>query len=237
VYYVRIVAVYAEGTSAPSNEVVVVLTAAGCTPPGPPTGVITSPTASNVTIRWASPASGGPPTGYVIDVGSGAGLSNLGSFPLPNTTTLTAPAPAAQYFVRIRALNACGSSPPSAEVSFRVGSTGTVGPVSAGVYSGTMSGNVRPAPGRPAISSFVLTLNQSTPSSFAQISGRWSDSAGCVRTSGIFAGPSSTGVTISVESLACNDGDMILRVQSINGNVVSGTCNGGPSCTFTMTRQ
>jgi hypothetical protein len=236
-YYVSVVALNPAGASAPSNEVIVVVTNPGCTLPGPPTGVIATPSAASVTIRWNSPASGGPPASYAIDVGSGPGLSNLGTFALPNSTTLTAPAPAGQYYVRIRALNACGSSPPSAEVSFVVGGAAPILPVPPGVYDGTMSGNVRAAPGRPPITSFQLTLNQTTPTSgFSAVSGRWSDNAGCVRTS-IFAGVSSGLLVIDVEALTCNDGDMVLRVTSITGNTVQGTCNGGPACRFSMTRR
>jgi hypothetical protein len=43
---------------------------------------------------------------------------------------------------------------------------------------------------------------------------------------------------ISVESLTCNDGDLGLRVTSVNGNVYRGVCLlAGPNCTFQMTRQ
>ena len=130
--------------------IVVITGAGGCTIPGPPTGLVATPTSSNVTLRWVSPASGGAPTGYVLDVGSVTGQSNLGSFPLPNTTTLTAPAPAGQYFVRLRAVNACGSSAPSAELSFTIAAAAPVAPLPAGVYNGSMAGNQRPGPGPPA---------------------------------------------------------------------------------------
>ena len=235
-YYVRVVAVNAAGASAPSNEVIVVL-AGGCTAPGPPTGLVATPSGASVTIRWNSPASGGPPTGYVIDVGSGPGLSNVGSFPLPNTTTLTAPAPAGQYFVRIRALNACGSSAPSPELSFIVGAVAPVAPLPAGVYNGVMSGNTRPGLGRPPITAFQLTLNQATPAAFSLVSARWADNAGCVKTTFIYAGQSNGQLVVDVETLTCNDGDLLLRVTSVNGNTVQGTCNGGANCTFSMVRQ
>jgi hypothetical protein len=166
-------------------------------------------------------------------------LSNLGTFALPNTTTLTSPAPAGQYFVRVRAVNACGSSGPSLEASFTIGAVAPVTPLPAGVYNGIMSGNQRQALGRPPITSFQLTLNQSTTTAaLSPISGRWSDNAGCVRTNPfLYAGVSSGVLVIDVESLTCNDGDLLLRVISINGNTVQGTCNGGPTCVFSMVRQ
>ena len=101
-----------------------------------------------------------------------------------------------------------------------------------------MFGNQRPGLGRPPITSFQLTLNQPTPAIFSPIIGRWADNAGCVRTNPfLYAGPSNGQLIIDVESLACNDGDLALRVTSVSGAVVQGTCNGGPSCTFTMIRQ
>ena len=235
-YYVRIVAVNAAGASAPSNEVTLIVGGGGgCNAPGPPTGLTATPTTGGVTLRWTAPAGGGA-TSYALDVGSGPGLANLGTFALPNATTLTSPAPAGQYFVRLRALNGCGSSAPSAEVSFTIGAVNPIVPLPPGTYVGVMSGNVRPGLGRPPITSFQLTLNQTTPALFAAVSGRWSDNAGCVRTT-IFAGQSGGQYLIDIESLVCNDGDMILRLNSVSGNVVQGTCNGGPACTFSMTRQ
>lgn len=238
-YFVRVLGVNAVGVGPASNEVIVTVGGGGgCSVPGAPTGLVATPTATSVTITWIAATTGGAPTGYIIDVGSAAGATNLGSFPLPNATTLTAPAPPGQYFVRIRAINACGSSPPSAELSFVVAGAASLGPLPAGTYDGVMFNNTRPGLGRPPISSFQLILNQPAPAtSFVMLSGRWADNAGCVKTTGIFGGTSAGRLSVSVESLACNDGDMILRVTAINGSVIDGTCNGGSNCTFRMIRR
>jgi hypothetical protein len=235
-YYVRILSVNAAGASGPSNEVTLIVGGGGCNVPGPPTGLTATPTSGGVTLRWTAPASGGA-TSYALDVGTGPGLSNLGTFALANSTTLSAPAPAGRYYVRLRAVNSCGSSTPSAEVSFVIGAVTPLVPLPAGTYVGVMSGNQRPGLGRPPISSFQLTLNQPTPAAFSLISARWADNAGCVKTTFIYAGPSNGQVIVDLESLTCNDGDLVLRVASVSGNVVQGTCNGGPSCTFSMVRQ
>lgn len=238
-YYVRILATNGAGASAPSNEVVVTIGGGGgCVAPGAPTGLVATPGPLSVTIRWTAPTTGGAPSGYVLEAGSVAGASNLGVFQLANATTLSSPAPAGAYFVRIRAVNACGSSPPSAELSFTV-TSGAVAPISlpAGVYAGQMFNNTRNGLGRPPITTFQLTLNQATPAAFSMISARWQDNAGCVKTNFIYAGTSNGRLSIDVETLTCNDGDLLLNVTSVSGNLVAGTCNGGANCTFQMVKQ
>jgi len=238
-YYVRILATNGVGASAPSNEVVVTIGGSGgCAVPGAPTGLVATPGPLSVTIRWTAPTTGAAPSGYVLEAGSVAGAANIGTFQLPNSTTLTSGAPAGVYFVRLRAINACGNSPPSADISFTV-TSGAVAPISlpAGVYSGQMFNNTRNAPGRLPITSFQLTLNQATPAAFSMISARWQDNAGCVKTNFIYAGTSNGRLSIDVETLSCNDGDLLLNVTSVAGNVIDGTCNGGPNCTFRMIKQ
>ena len=61
-YYVRVVAQNAGGTSAPSNEVTVIV--AGATAPGAPI-LSASAAGSTVTVSWA-PGSGGAPTSYTL---------------------------------------------------------------------------------------------------------------------------------------------------------------------------
>lgn len=121
-YYVRVIAANALGVSAPSNEILVIVSGVvGCGIPVTPTGLAVTVAGALVTLRWDAPSSGGAPTGYVLQLGSFAGGSDLGSFGLGLTTTITAPAPPGQYFARLVAANACGGSAPSAERSFTVG--------------------------------------------------------------------------------------------------------------------
>lgn len=238
-YYVRVVAVNGAGASSPSNEVVATVGGSsggggGCPVPAAPTGLsATTATPSFVTLRWTASAGA---TGYVLDVGSIPGATNIGSFSLGNTTILNSAAPAGTYFARLRALNGCGSSAPSAELTFTV-VNGVQGSLPAGVYSGTMANSQRAGLGRSPITAFTLTLNQATPPTFSLISARWQDNAGCVKTNFIYGGISNGRLHIDVETLTCNDGDLLLNITSINGNVVSGTCNGGPNCTFQMIKQ
>jgi hypothetical protein len=238
-YYVRVVAFNGLGASLPSNEIVVTVGGGGsCQGPGIPTGLTAAPFVGGVTLSWNAPSTGGVPTGYALLVGSASGAVNLGTFPVGLTTTLTSPAPNGQYFVRVVALNGCGTSAPSTAASFVVGGGGGALSVPAGFYVGTVLNFTRT--GVAPITSFTLQLNQPVPagSTVQTLSARWTDNRGCVKTTGIIGFTTSTGPTISLENFSCNDGDFGLRVTSVNGTVYSGAClNGGPNCTFQMTRQ
>jgi len=70
-----------------------------------------------VTITWVAPASGSP-TSYVVEASNApGGPANLANFNTGNAaTTLVVPGvPAGTYYIRIRAVNSCGQSAPSAE--------------------------------------------------------------------------------------------------------------------------
>jgi predicted phage tail protein len=230
-YYVRLRAANSAGLGPPSNEVVVVTQAPVCTPPGAPSGLSATTTAGAVALSWLPPVSGGTPTGYRLDVGSSSGASNLGSFPLPAQTTISTPAPAGTYFVRLVATNACGNSPPSAQISFTIAA-----PVPSLV--GTWDGVVFNHPGsfgRPPITSFVLTVTRQPTAGIFTRAGSWADNLGC-RSSNVVPYLTSSGAAvISIESLACNDGDFTMTVTSAAGAVVQGTCRG--ACTFRMTKR
>jgi hypothetical protein len=229
-YYLRVRAGNAAGLGPPSNEVVVVAQPAACVPPAAPTGLAATTAPGGVALTWNGPLTGGAPTGYRIDAGSTSGASNLGSFPVGPVTSLATPAPSGLYFVRVVATNACGVSPPSNQVSFTI-------PLALPPMVGTWDGQVFNHPGsfgNGPITNFILTINAQPPNGNQRL-GRWQDNLGCV-SNNVFGLISSGALTLSVESLACTDGDFWLKVTGGAGNVLQGTCKGGP-CTFRMVKR
>jgi hypothetical protein len=84
--------------------------------PAAPTNLTVTIDQRAVTLNWTAPV--GTVTGYVLDVGSRAGASDvLQGHAVGLTTSLRVDnVPLGVYFVRVRAINAIGSSPPSTEV-------------------------------------------------------------------------------------------------------------------------
>jgi hypothetical protein len=119
IYFVRVRASNSAGTSAPSIDATLVVGSGGCaTAPGAPGALITVFNAGGtVIVSWAP--SGGAPSTYVIEAGTGPGLANLLVSDLGGTaTSLTATAVSrGTYYVRVRGRNACGTSAPSNEIS------------------------------------------------------------------------------------------------------------------------
>lgn len=124
-YYVRLVAYNAAGASAHSQEVS--FQVAGARVPGVPAGVSVSLSGTVATLSWVPPAPDSGPTAatsYVIEVGTAPGARNIGAFNIGNTTRFSSQVQPGVYYVRVRAVNAAGSSPPSAEVVLRYGTPG-----------------------------------------------------------------------------------------------------------------
>ena len=90
-------------------------------PPEAPTNLTFSMDGDFVTGTWTAPAGAQKPTTYVVEAGSQSGLSDQGTFVVPATeTSYGGKTPPGDYFARVFARNACGTSGPSNEVAFRV---------------------------------------------------------------------------------------------------------------------
>src|SRR5262249_53471385 len=126
-YYIRVRARNSAGVSAASNELVLsVIGTRGCAGlPGAPINLAASLSGSTVTLTWNAPLSGCAPLSYIVEAGSGTGLSNLPSL---NTGTATTSFTAnnvssGQYYIRVRAATGGGAGDPSNEIVVNVGSS------------------------------------------------------------------------------------------------------------------
>jgi hypothetical protein len=116
VYYIRVRAANGAGVSPASNEAKLVVGSACSGPPAAPTTLIGSANGLTVMLAWT--AAGGNPTSYVVEGGSGPGLSNLANSDTGSAApSFTAPGIGrGVYYVRVRGKNACGIGASSNEV-------------------------------------------------------------------------------------------------------------------------
>jgi hypothetical protein len=91
--------------------------------PGAPTGVVFSPHPQGVLIAWRPPENGGVASTYLLEAGLAPGSTAV-SFAVVVPQFLAVGAPPGRYFVRIRALNASGTGPASAEATLVIGGGG-----------------------------------------------------------------------------------------------------------------
>jgi hypothetical protein len=122
-YYVRVRAGNAAGISSPSNEAQVTV-GTPVLAPSAPGGLTFTRSGSTVTLNWLAPTGGGAPASYIVEAGSGPGMTNIASVSSgsPATTLTAAAVPNGTYYVRVRASNAGGVSGASNEVTIVVGS-------------------------------------------------------------------------------------------------------------------
>jgi hypothetical protein len=112
-YYARVVAVNADGTSAPSNEITVVLAGGGCSVPSPPLNLRAIIRGTEAFVFWARPAVGNV-SNYVLQAGTAPGQT-FTQF-VTTGTTLNANVPNGTYFLRVIATSPCGNSAASNEI-------------------------------------------------------------------------------------------------------------------------
>jgi hypothetical protein len=120
-FYVRIHAVNAFGVGPASNEVMLVVGATGVGLPETPTSLVAFTAGGLLTMTWSPGLGGGPASGYVVEAGSTSGSSNIATLNVVNESFTFSPVPPGFYFLRVRARNAAGVSPPTAEVMVVVG--------------------------------------------------------------------------------------------------------------------
>lgn len=107
-YFARMLAVGPGGTSQPSNEVQITVSAATCLPPTAPS-LQGQATGSTVSLTWSAVAGA---VGYQLAVATGPGGSAVHSQAFGATqTSVTYPGvPAGTYYAKVMASNACGQA-------------------------------------------------------------------------------------------------------------------------------
>lgn len=116
-YYVRVRAANACGQSAFTPNLRMTIGAGVDVPLAPLNLTATGGAATQLT--WTPPA--GAVTGYVLEAGSDVGLADLATVALGPTPSFTVPPiPSGVYVLRVRAVNAAGTGPPSADLVLRV---------------------------------------------------------------------------------------------------------------------
>jgi hypothetical protein len=181
--------------------------------PGPPINLTASVTGSTVTLDWGPPSSGGTIIAYVVEAGSSPGDSSVTVFDTGSSaTTLTAVSvPLGAYFVRLKARNSSGVSPPSNEVVVLVG----------GGPAGCVAAPTAPTNVTATVSGQLVTL-------------AWRASASAVTSYIIEAGSFSGGIDIAQfatgnasTSLAAvaSQGTYFVRVRARNACGASGASN------------
>ncbi len=121
-FFVRVRGVNAFGIGPPSAEFELVIAGNGTSPPTEPRSVTAWMTGSRLNLSWFPGAPGGSPAiGYLVEAGTASGLSNIARVPVSEQFFSHVPVPNGFYFLRVRAFNGAGTSPPSDEVLLKVG--------------------------------------------------------------------------------------------------------------------
>jgi hypothetical protein len=139
------------------------LTAAALAPAAP-SNLTFNTASSTVSLSWNAPSGGDPATSYVVEAGSASGLANLASFDTGSalTSLSVTSVPNGQYFVRVKARNGAGLSPPSNEVVISVGGSCTVPPAPTNLRSCVAGTSVTLTwTGSPGATSYLLEAGSS----------------------------------------------------------------------------
>jgi hypothetical protein len=108
--------------------------------PGVPTNLTANVTGNAVAITWSAPASGGAPTGYILQAGVTPGGTEIGAIPASTTGLAFTGVPNGQYYARVLAVNGAGASAPTSDVLISVGCTAT--PAAPTSFNTFVTGNV-----------------------------------------------------------------------------------------------
>jgi hypothetical protein len=98
-------------------------------PPGAPGQPNATVNGSQVTLTWTAPTTGATPIlEYLLEVGGAPGSANFGTYSMGSNTSIMASFPNGTFYVRVRARNAAGTGPNSAETTIVVGTVVILSP-------------------------------------------------------------------------------------------------------------
>ena len=196
-YYVRVRARNALGTSGPSPDTAV--TVGPCEAPGQPANVLFSTADDLVTISWTPPASG-VTQGYWLYAGYAPGQSNALVTQLGPTPIFAGSAPFGTYYVRLAAWNSCAVGPTSPDLQVNVLPC-TAAPLPPTGLSYTRTGN-------------IVTLTWNNPAS-GSLPSRFEIHAGSAPGASNLIVFSTTNNATSIQTLA-PPGTYYVRVKGVN---------------------
>ena len=174
--------------------------------PANPFSLQASVSGSTVTLTWQAPASGDPPTSYVVEAGSSTGARDVASFDTGNAlTSLTVPGvPAGSYFVRVYAKNSSGtSSVPTNQVFVNVG--GSAPPPCTPLAPTGLTGSV---------SGSTVTLNWSAPGGTCPVVNYFIDAGSASGRSDLAS--DNIGLTTSFSATQIPAGTYYVRIRAAN---------------------
>lgn len=106
-YFTRVFSVSAAAlTSVQSNEVQFTV-GTSCSALSPPASITTGVSSRTVTVSWSPPPGA---VSYIVEAGSATGLADLFNGNVGGTTSITGTVSPGTYFIRVRAVSACGET-------------------------------------------------------------------------------------------------------------------------------
>jgi subtilisin family serine protease len=230
IYYVRVLAVNAAGTSTYANATEFALGDTGR--PGPPGTPAATVNGGSVTVNWAPPATGSAPTHYLILAGSSSGSTSYGIFNVGQTNTVTAAPGGGVYFIRIVGVNSFGAGLPSTEISFTVGGAGT------GVIDGTWNGQTSTGQSVAMVVSGGRITQLLVGLSVGSCVRHWHDQGLSVAVSGgSFTRNSPTVPTKDGYTLSGTFSSAVSASGTLSYQMTAGSCGGPGAATWTATNS
>lgn len=121
-YFLRVRGTNAFGTGPASEEIVLIVHGDGSGSPTEPAALTVWISGRRLNMTWLDPGTGERPTGYVVEAGSAAGLSNIAAIAVSTRSFSFDSVPDGFYFLRVRGRLGGNLGPPSREVLVKVGS-------------------------------------------------------------------------------------------------------------------